>query len=52
MSELHAAVARYGAHWDANGGARWKAGLCAGVILFVWVADTVAGRGRWIANFF
>src|SRR5947208_842244 len=36
--------------WDSNGGARALAGAFAGLILFVWFADTVAGKGRWIAN--
>jgi hypothetical protein len=49
---FHWALGRYSAAWDANAGARWKAGAFAGVILFLWFADTVAGRGRWIANFF
>jgi len=49
---FHWALGRYGAVWDANAGARWKAGAFAGLVLFLWLADTVAGRGRWIANFF
>jgi hypothetical protein len=46
---FHVALARNGAAWDANAGLRRRAGGFAGAILFLWVADTVAGRGRWIA---
>jgi len=49
---FHWALGRYSAVWDANADARWKAGAFAGLVLFLWLADTVAGRGRWIANFF
>ena len=47
---FHLALGRYSAAWDANPGARSKAGVFAAAILVLWVADTVAGRGRWIAN--
>jgi hypothetical protein len=47
---FHWALGRYAAVWDANAGARWKAGSFAGLILFLWAADTVAGRGRWISG--
>jgi hypothetical protein len=49
---FHWALGRYSAVCDANPGARAWAGMFAAWILFLWVADTVAGRGRWIANFF
>jgi hypothetical protein len=47
---FHVALAYRAAAWDANPGARNMAGVFAGAILFLWVADTVAGRGRWIAG--
>ena len=47
---FHVALAYKAAAWDANPGARNMAGVFAGAILFLWVADTVAGRGRWIAG--
>jgi hypothetical protein len=47
---FHIMLARKAAAWDANPGARNLAGVFAGAILFLWFADTVAGRGRWIAG--
>jgi hypothetical protein len=35
--------------WD-HAGAGWTAGLAAAAILMLWVAVTVASRGRWIGN--
>jgi hypothetical protein len=49
---FHWALGRYSAVCDANPAARAWAGIFAGWILFLWVADTIAGRGRWIAQFF
>ena len=49
---FHWALGRYSAVCDTDPGARAWAGMFAAWILFLWVADTVAGRGRWIANFF
>jgi hypothetical protein len=47
---FHWALGRNSAKWDTTPGARAWVGIFAGMILFLWVADTVAGRGRWIAN--
>ena len=47
---FHWVLGRKSAVWDANPGARAWAGVFAALILVLWVADTVAGRGRWIAN--
>jgi hypothetical protein len=35
--------------WD-HAGAGWTAGLAGAAILMLWVAVTVASRGRWIGN--
>ena len=47
---FHWLLGRKSAAWDADPSPRAWAGVFAALILFLWAADTVAGRGRWIAN--
>jgi hypothetical protein len=43
------AIRRNHALWD-NGGAGWMAGFIAAVTLILWIAVTLAGRGRWMVG--
>ena len=43
------ALRRNHLRWD-NGGAGWMTSLVAAAILMLWIAVTLAGRGRWIVG--
>jgi hypothetical protein len=45
------AVAHNSAAWNADQGARVLAGLLAATTLILWIAVTLAGRGRWMTTF-
>jgi hypothetical protein len=46
------AIMRKSAAWSAEQGARLLAGTLAALTLILWIAVTLAGRGRWMVNFF
>jgi hypothetical protein len=46
------AVVRKSAEWSADQRSRLAAGLLAAVTLILWIAVTLAGRGRWMGTFF
>jgi hypothetical protein len=45
------ALRRHKIAWDGMPGPRARAGFYIASTLLLWVAVTIAGRGRWIANF-